>query len=165
MWSLVMITALAALTGFYTTVSQQASSVAENRKAMELAENMALYREAVIRYYTAHDVTNASASMQELKAEKVIPEWSTLYTDTAAPLWGNYRDAGGMIYVYATRLPPVNIASEMAELSRYSYFAGSYQQAGMVLKSPKYGNTGISLAALAGRSVPDNAPVWLGRRR
>jgi hypothetical protein len=165
MWTLLVLTVVAALTTFYAALNERTFSEADNRNSMELAESMALYREAVILYYTANNLTNTSVSLATLITANMVPTWSTLYTSSTAPIWANYRDAGGIIYVYATSLPPVDILSEIAQLSQNSYLAGAYRQTGTLLYSPVYGDTGISLAALASKSVPDNAPVWVGMRR
>ena len=165
MWNLFVITVLAAVAGVYTNSGERTISMMAHSKAKDTAESMALYREAVIQYFTANDITNQSVTMAMLKAANVVPTWSALYTMTGDSSWGNYRAADGTIYVYAVRLPRMSIQSELAHLSRNSYLVGTYKQSGNTLYSPVYGDTGISLAALTGRAVPDNAPVWIGYRR
>jgi hypothetical protein len=165
MWNLLMISVLTALVGVYANSGERTVAMIETNKARETAEGMALYREAVILYYTAHDVKNYSVSLEVLKTENLVPAWSTLSTGGAGSIWRNYRAADGMIYVYAGSLPPTNIQMEMAELSRYSYLVGVYRQSDMSLYSPVFGDIGISLAVLASKSVPDKAPVWIGHRR
>lgn len=165
MWGIVVAIVMATLTMVYATLNERTLAAVDDRRSAELAENMALYREAVIDYFTANDVTDTSVDLATLKAGNHLPAWSSLYTSPSAPAWSNYRDAGGLIYVYATAVPAVNIVHEMATLSRGSYNVGYYREADSSLQSPVFGDTGISLAALAARSVPDGAPVWLGRRK
>lgn len=165
MWSLVVVTVLAAVTSVYANFSERAAPMVESSKAREMAESMAVYREAVIQYYTANDLKNYSVSLSALKTAKVIPTWSTLSTLNTDPIWSNYRDAGGTIYIYAIKLPTSNIQVELAQLSRKSYLVGTYNKSSNLLYSPVFGDTGISLAALASKSVPDKAPVWIGYRR
>ena len=165
MWNLFVITVLGVLTGIYANFGERTVSMAQSNQARETAESMALYREAVIQYYTANDIKKHSVSLTVLKADHLVPTWSTLYTRSDESIWDNYRAADGTIYVYATTLPAKNIQAELVALSRNSYLAGVYKRSGQFLYSPVFGDTGISLAALASRSVPDNAPVWIGYRR
>lgn len=165
MWNLFIITVVASLAGVYVNSGERIILAAERNEARETAESMALYREAVIQYYTANNLTKHSVSLDALKTANLVPTWSTLYTRSAESIWDNYRAADGTIYIYASRLPRTNIQAELVELSRNSYLAGVYKQNGKRLYSPVFGNTGISLAALASERLPDNAPVWIGYRR
>lgn len=165
MWMFVVSIVIAAVFAFHAGRVEQNYFAADDRRAMELAESMALYREAVIRYFTLNDLTDASVSLDALRTAGLLPSWSSLYTHGSSVPWTNYRGADGTIYVYATAAPAVNIQAELAELSRNSLYAGAYRAGAGVLVSPVFGSTGISLAALATRSVPDNAPVWIGRVR
>jgi hypothetical protein len=165
MWNLFIITVLASLTGMYVNSGERVISVVERNEAKEMAESMALYREAVVQYYTANDITKHSVGLEVLKTANLVPAWSTLYTRSAESIWANYRAADGTIYVYAERPPTINIQAELARLSRNSYLVGVYQKKGKILYSPVFGDTGISLAALASKAVQDNAPVWIGYRR
>lgn len=165
MWNLLVISVLAAMTGVYTGFGQRAFDAADRNVSRETAESMALYREAVILYYTANDMKNHSVDIDVLKSTSLLPTWSTLYTRSAEAIWGNYRAADGTIYVYAITLPAKNMQAELVALSRNSILAGVYRRNGQFLYSPVFGDTGISLAALAGKEIPDNAPVWIGYRR
>lgn len=165
MWNLLVITVLASMAGVYANFSEQALYSIARNDAREIAETMGLYREAVIQYYTANDIKGHSVDLKVLKTASLVPAWSTLYTRSEESIWGNYRAADGTIYVYAKALPTMNIQSELARLSRNSYMAGTYRNKGKILFSPVFGDTGISLAVLADRNVPDNAPVWIGYRR
>lgn len=166
MWNLFIITVVASLAGVYVNSGDRTISMAARNEAREAAESMALYREAVIRYYTANaGLTKHSVSLEALKTANMVPAWSTLYTRSAESIWDNYRAADGTIYVYASSLPRTNIQAELVALSRNSYLAGVYKQSGKRLYSPVFGDTGISLAALASERLPDNTPVWIGYRR
>lgn len=165
MWNLLVISVLASMAGIYGNLNEQVLYDVQRNDAREIAENMGLYREAVIKYYTAHDTKNYSVSINVLKSENMLPQWSTLYTRSEESTWGNYRAADGTIYVYATELPPANILAELARFSQNSYLIGAYRKTDRTLHSPVFGKTGISLAVLANKSLPDNAPVWIGYRR
>jgi hypothetical protein len=165
MWNLVVITVLAAMASVYASLGERTAAVIEPAMSRDTAENMALYREAVIQYYTANDVKNYSVDLETMKAANVVPTWSTLYTNSATAIWANFRAADGTIYVYAASLPSMNIQADLARVSRNSYLVGMYKRQGQTLYSPVYGDTGISLAALASKHIPDNAPVWIGYRR
>lgn len=163
MWNLVVISMLAVLAAVYASLGERAHWQVERAAAEDVAQSMALYRDAVIRYYAANDLRNHSVSLDELKASGLIPQWSALFSRSEESIWGNFRAADGMVYVFATRLPATDIQAELARLSRNSYLAGAYRQLDQRLVSPHYGDTGISLPELADRAVPDKAPVWIGR--
>ncbi len=165
MWNLLVIAVLASMAGVYANFTDHALGGIERSDARETAESMGLYREAVIQYFTANDVKNFSVDMDALKTSNLVPTWSTLSSRSDESIWANYRAADGTIYIYATELPPMNIYSDLADLSRNSYLVGMYKKSGKVLFSPVFGDTGISLAALASKHVPDKAPVWIGYRR
>ncbi|MDB5773098.1 MAG: hypothetical protein JWM42_3472 [Burkholderia sp.] len=166
MWYLAILTVMMAMVGLYSEADQQLLVVAENRKPGTLAEEMALYRDAVTSYFTANDYRNITVPFATLKAANVVPTWSRLYSQSASPVWTNYRDAAGTIYIYAASLPSVNVVSDIVDLSHNSYLAGQYRAGATTLHSPVFGDTGVPLTSLLNeRSLPDGAPVWIGMRR
>jgi hypothetical protein len=167
MWSIFIVAMLATFGALFSGGHErEISTRLEDQRAMQLAESMALYREAVLRYFSVNSgQTSVSIANTDAQLLAMLPAWSSLQSAPASTPWRNYRDAAGIIYIYPAALPALNIQAELAQLSRNSHLVGSYRQSGMVLVSPVYGVTSISLASLAASGVPDGAPVWIGRIR
>lgn len=161
MWSLVVATVLVSATGVYSLMCERTLTAAQSNAALEVAGSMALYRQAVVDYFTANDVRGTSVSLAALKSSHMLPTWSLLYQQGAAPIWGNYRDANGIIYIYAMSLPAASVVDEMARLSNNSVLAGTYRNNAATLQSAVFGDTHIPVTVLAGKSIPDGAPVWI----
>lgn len=161
MWGLVVAVVLISAAAIYSTMAEQTVSTAQSNMAWEVAAGMALYRQAVIGYFTQNDVRNISVSLALLKSSNMLPTWSILYQQTAVPIWNNFRDANGTIYIYATSLPPTNIIAEVTLLSNNSVLVGTYSSKAATLQSAVFGNTNIPVTALAGKSIPDGAPLWI----
>jgi len=161
MWNMLVLTAMISLVGVYTIRNFETFAATDAGVAMSIADSMALYREAVADYFTQNDVLDTSVSFSALKSSHMLPAWSVLYQQSAAPIWNNYRDATGVIYIYASSLPPVNIAAAIAMKSQNSVLNGVYQSGVATLQSPVFGDTRIPVTALNGKSVPDGAPVWI----
>jgi hypothetical protein len=163
MWATMVVFVMAALTGFYMLPAERGRIAVEQRQARELAESMALYRQAVVSYYSANDVTGASIGIDTLKAAGVVPSWSALYTRSAQAIWGNYRDSAGVIYIYPATPAPRNIVGEVLALSGNSLNVGIYRASDRSLYAPADG-TRVALAPQAAAAIPDGALVWLAAR-
>jgi hypothetical protein len=163
MWAIAMVVAMAALTGIYMLPAERSAMAVQDLTARELAESMSVYRQSVVKYFMANNVTDTSISIDALKNMGMIPTWSTLYTQSSSVIWANYRDSAGVIYIYPTTMPSVNITSELKKLSQYSLNVGLYQASDNSLYSPVDG-TRVTHTSLASRSIPDNAPVWIAAR-
>jgi hypothetical protein len=161
MWSLAVAVVLVSVAAIYSTMGAQTLSVDQSNVAMEVAAGMGLYRQAVINYFTQNDVRGTGVSLATLKSSQMLPTWSILYQQANAPIWDNYRDANGTIYVYATSLPSTNIIGEITTLSNNSILVGTYRNSAATLQSAIFGDTNIPVTALAGKSIPDGAPLWI----
>lgn len=161
MWSLVVATVLVSAAGVYSITCERTLTAAQSNATLEVAGGMALYRQAVVDYFSQNDVRDTSVSLAALKSARTLPTWSVLYQQSGAPIWGNYRDVNGIIYIYATSLPPASVVDEMASLSSNSVLAGTYRRNAATLQSAVFGDTHIPVTALAGKSIPDGAPVWI----
>ncbi len=163
MWSAVIVFVMAALSGFYMMPAERSRIAVENLAAREQAESMGLYRQAVVAYFTAHDVTNTGVGMADLKSAGVLPAWSALSTRPAAAIWSNYRDSAGVIYIYAAKPAAPNIVSEVMKLSHNSLSVGIYRASDHSLYAPADG-TRVTLTTLGSATLPDTALVWLAAR-
>ncbi|MBP0597292.1 type IV pilus biogenesis protein PilM [Herbaspirillum sp. LeCh32-8] len=161
MWNVVVLAVMIAAAGVYTTRNFQTLGQAHEQLASADAAEMGVYRNAVIDYFSDHNVLNASVSTATLKSGGYLPAWSRLYQQSAPLTWANFRDAGGVIYVYGTSLPPQNLAAELARLANNSVLLGIYDSTHTTLQSPVYGETDIPVSAISSMSIPNGAPVWL----
>jgi hypothetical protein len=163
MWAITMVVVMAALTGVYMLPPERSAMAVRDLTARELAESMGVYRQSVVKYFSANNVTNTSISIDTLKSTGVVPTWSTLYTQSSTAIWANYRNSAGVIYIYPATMPSVNITSELMKLSQYSLTVGLYRASDNSVYSPVDG-TRVTHASLAAVSIPDNAPVWMAAR-
>ncbi|MBP1313326.1 type IV pilus biogenesis protein PilM [Herbaspirillum huttiense F1] len=161
MWGLIVALAMIAAGGFYCSTSSQQLAVVQSNRVRETAAEMALYRQAVIDYFSANDLRGTSVSIETLKSAHALPSWSLLYQQSDRLIWSNYRDQDGIIYVYGTSLPPFNILADLTQLSGNSLLVGVYRSGKSTLQSGLFGDTGIPVTALAGRAVPDGSPLWI----
>ncbi|NVE00139.1 type IV pilus biogenesis protein PilM [Massilia sp. BJB1822] len=137
--------ALGAVAGHAALSSRAEPARTVAARAEDLAQNMAVYRSAVVAYAAAH----AGFSGTVADAKLALPSWYV-----RLPWWSNYVD-GGMVTVYASSPPPLGFAAELQRVSRYSMLAGEAR--GGKLHTPAFGDTGIVLST----AVPNLAPVWL----
>jgi hypothetical protein len=165
MWPILVVAIMMSLTGFYQLIDKDGMAAREQARADHIADSMAIYRDAVAAYFTMHPAQFASIDINELKASNALPSWSTLYQDPATSIWRNYRDTDGVIYIYASSLPPVNISADIARLSENSLMAGQFRTGDTTLHSPIYGDTGIKLPPQAKAPIPNGSPVWIAMRK
>lgn len=163
MWNMFIVAAMAALTGVYMLPAERSQITIQNQQARELAETMGIYRQAVVAYFSANNVTNTSVSINTLKNAGMLPTWSILYTSSTTSIWANYRDSSGVIYIYPATTPSLNIVSELLKLSQNSMNVGIYRASDNSLYSPLDGIR-VTLGSLGAASIPDSAPVWIAAR-
>lgn len=159
MWGIALMAVLLALGGAWAHQAQRGETVGRQRTADATADEMAVYRGAVVRYFGAHDAErDTSVATATLRSEGMLRDWSTLPADR----WANYRAADGTIYIYAAASPGRDLGAAVAALAKGSRLAGVYRTGAATLYSPVHGDTGVPLAPLlARRAVPANSPVWL----
>jgi hypothetical protein len=165
MWAVLIVLCVTVLGGWYGWPAEQRHEAVVRQQAGDHAGTMKMYRKAVVAWFEAHDVTDTSVSLAELKEAGVLPGWSKLATGSEAESWTNYRDSTGRIYIFpaaaagaSAGAPPV--IAELLALSRNSLNVGIYRASDHTLWSPVDG-TRIALPPLGGAVIPDGAPVWL----
>jgi hypothetical protein len=162
MWNFVIISILAALTGFFAITNEESVEKGEGMIAVSMAESMNVYRQGVVSYFRTHTDVNVSIPNDVLVSSGAMPAWASPPPDSGMPVWSNYRDASGAIYVFSKVLPTVSFAAEIVALAKNSVLAGIYpKNGGTTLFSPLFGDTSIPLTALAGQGVPLGSPVWI----
>jgi hypothetical protein len=159
MWAVLIVVFVAALGGWYGWPAEHGREAVVRQQASEDAGSMGIYREAVMAWFKANDVTDTSVSLADLKLAGVLPAWSKLATVPTAA-WTNYRDGAGRIYIFPAAAGTRPIVAELLALSRNSLNVGIYRAADHTLASPVDG-TRIALPALGDAVIPDGAPVWL----
>lgn len=164
MWSVLIVAVLSALTAFYTNLDTKAMATLEQTRSDELADSMALYRNAAIVYFSGHPNETGSVTIETLIASGALPAWSALAEHPEKSIWAAYRDSNGLIYVYATSVPR-NIVSEVIRLASNSLMAGIYRSGDTTLYSPAFGDTRIKLPAAGAVTIPDGSPVWVAGTR
>jgi len=121
MWAVLIVLCVTVLGGWYGWPAEQRHEAVVRQDAGNHAGTMKIYRQAVVAWFQAHDVTDTSVSLADLKQAGVLPGWSGLATGSAAATWANYRDSAGRIYIFpaaAAGAPP--IIAELLALSRNS---------------------------------------------
>ena len=161
MWNLALLAVLVSLAGYYAGADKAGAEARRHARADSLAEDMALYRDAVARYFAGHAGGQRSVDLATLRASGALPAWSPLNGAAAATPWANYRNAAGTIYIYAARAPADNIVADIVRLSRNSVLAGVYRGGDSTLYSPIFGDTRIALPTPAEAAIPDGSPVWI----
>lgn len=148
MWVLTVVVIVTAITGHFATSYLNATeAVVAEKKASVLAVNMAVYRQAVLKYLRTNPAFNGT-----------VPDGSLTFPTgyTRNPAWTNIVSAGN-VAVYPGTTLPVDILSDLVRISEGSYFAG--RSTGGMIFSPVRGNTGITLPS----GTPNNVAVWAGR--
>jgi hypothetical protein len=165
MWNIFIITVMLATAGVYSSSAEQSYEIAKQATGRATAENMALYRAAVVQYFNAHDIKNHSAPPGQLK--NMLPTWFTLYAGTTSTTWANYRDANGVIYIFPaaseSASPSTSIVNEVLEVSQNSSLVGVFRASDATLYYPMDGKS-IGASSLLNQGVPDGAPVWVAMR-
>lgn len=170
MWNIVVLMVLMAVTGVLTLRTSAALVTAQGNLASTTAAEMGIYRAAVIDYFSDNDVVATQVNTAALKRGGYLPRWSRMYQDAGELKWRNYRDADGVIYVYAARvankhLAESSLAAELAKLAHHSVLFGVYRSSTASLHPPSGGSTPVPPLALSGMSIQDGAPLWLAMRK
>jgi hypothetical protein len=164
MWNFLIITVMLAATGVYTADVERNYTVAKQATNHASAETMALYRAAVVKYYTLHSsLTDHVVTPGALKGAHVLPDWFPMDASTH---WANYRDASGTIYIFPLAGPvssmteSTNIVNEVIEVSQNSSLVGVYRASDSKVYFPIDGGA-VSTSGLNMQPIADGSPVWI----
>lgn len=161
MWTFTVALMIIALSGLYMNIDKQQSANANQASSARIADSMAVYRDAVSRYFASRQTEYGSISNAALQAANALPSWYVGPSAAYGWNWANYRGSNGLIYIYATAEPQVNIAADIVKLSDNSILAGLYRDGDANLYSPVYGPTNIPLPPSALAPIPNGSPVWV----
>jgi len=153
MWMTWIMTALIAIAGGLALSDEVRSPPRlAMHKSADLADNMGVYRGAVIGFLAKTPSFATGTVPDEML---ILPSWYRPY-----PLWRNHVEADGSVTIYAAQLPPLSIMADLMRLSHNSMLVGAADTSTNTLRSPLFGDTRIKLPA----GIPDGSPVWLARR-
>jgi hypothetical protein len=158
MYALAIVLILAALGGVYATLhGDDATALPPPQVAQALAENLAVYRQAVLDYARLHPGTNRAVGNEQLRS--MFPAWY----GNVNPLWRNYI-SNGTVVTYAAARPPVNIVGEIETLGQGSLLVGQAYRGTVVHSGFANGDpTAESIWLPAGVKIADGLPVWMGQ--
>lgn len=149
MWNAMVLTVMMSVAGYYAMTGQERMMTAEQSQTVNLADDMAVYRQLVVNYFTANPGFTRNAAVPS--GDLTVPDW-------VKPLniarWSNYIDGDGTIYIFAAAPLPVSITSDIVKLSRNSVLAGEAVAAAggaLHLHAPADMDTQTTPRAIAGR--------------
>lgn len=168
MWYAMVFSVMLAVAGYYSgsapLVDEQAAA------ARNLATSMAIYRQLLIAYATAHP----SATARNVPLAQLTAYFPLGYTQESAQLWRNYVDSDGILYVYPARALALSITNELVALSQNSVLVGDAGIDGNLhapanLASfdslpPAVGHTSTDIPLPPGAAISAGLPVWLAFR-
>ena len=148
---------VALLAAFGNTVRRADAAVVVVR-GQDQASGMALYRDAVILYFTVNPAQFGRATAAQVSA--LLPNWST-----QGGWWGHYRGADGTIAVYALRAPDRTMIPDLLMLSQNSLLVGQFNTGDTYFR-PSMSNTAsaIPMAQFSTAAIPAGSPLWLAYR-
>jgi hypothetical protein len=152
MWPLLVLFSLTAAAGAFLVSQEAALGVAVQAQDASLARNLAVYRSLVVEHVRAAGVASGTVPDSAL----AFPGWYQRH-----PAWTNTVLADGTVVVYASGAVLPTLAAELTDFTQGSMLAGEARNApggGLVLYSPRHGDTGIALPPMRA-----GTPVWLAR--
>jgi hypothetical protein len=154
MYAIWVVIALATLTGTYALLGNESAPATTSPSEMSLAQNMSLYRQAVVAYAQANPSFAGSVPVNRL----------TLAAGTPDPVWRNYVTpnvgyVGSLVVVYAASPTAPAVVIDIEQLAQGSALAGSAY--GGAIDSP--GNPEVPLPGGVAASVPNGVPVWMAQ--
>ncbi|MBC7502290.1 MAG: type IV pilus biogenesis protein PilM [Herminiimonas sp.] len=184
MWNVTVLTVLLSLAGYYALGDQKRVDVTAASLPRNLALDMATYRDAVVRHFSLpanRSAADASADFSVL----ALPAWYRPQRSTSgAPLWRNYIDGAGIIYIFTATPLPVSITADIVRLSKNSVMAGdavtvgggqqlaapadmptsSIAAVGADIQNARDYGVHPAIAIPAAVGIPAGSPVWLANR-
>jgi hypothetical protein len=155
MYSLAVAVLLAAVIACYAVADDERVPVPPPRTAEALAQDLGVYRQAVLDYALVHPGTHGAVANAHLP----FPAWYT----TPNPLWRNYV-WNGTVVAYAAAMPSVDIVGAIVALSGYSLFAGQTLQGAVVPNGYTGSNpSAVGVALPATLTIANGLPVWMGQ--
>lgn len=158
--ALVLVSLLSLAIVYGGSANWQPQSLVARSDGVTQAAGMAVYRNAVIAYYTQNPTKFGSAAIGTLIGAGVLPSWSP-----QAPQFAHYRNADGSIVVYASAKTPPAMLGELLKLSRNSLLVGQYSSGDSYFRSAHYGPTTLPLPAPSVVPIPAGSPLWMAQVR
>lgn len=159
MWNIAVLAVLTSVIGMALIPNERGLSRVDDFNQRAQATEMAVYREAVIRFLDANPAATLPVSVATLRANKLIPDWSSLKSDGAALKWTHKMDAERILYVYPKVMPDKNLIPELLDISHRSALIAVYRASGSALYFP----TSATPYPVTVAGIPDGTPVWIAK--
>ncbi|MFZ2999115.1 MAG: type IV pilus biogenesis protein PilM [Undibacterium umbellatum] len=143
---------LTALTGWYVSLAWQVQPDSDAAAARKLAEDMAIYRQAVIRFSTQYPQLTGSIANTGNGIDPGIKEFfPPMYSPQFQEKWRNYITEDGLIYIYPAQEQVTGLCDAIVSLSGNSVLAG-FSAIDGTLHAPA--DIATSLAAGSSQDIP-----------
>lgn len=152
MWNSMVMAVLTALTGWYVSLAWQVQPDSDAAAARKLAEDMAIYRQAVIRFSTQYPQLSGSIANTGNGIDPGIKEFfPPMYAAQFQGKWRNYITEDGLIYIYPAQEQVTGLCDAIVSLSGNSVLAG-FSAIDGTLHAPA--DIATSLAAGSSQDIP-----------
>ena len=158
MFNVLIVAVMAALVAFYSARAPELDRLISHTQSRNLAGDMAVYRQAVVQYFSISGSTASSVAPEVLKAANLLPGWSPLAQSGDGGVWANHRMADGTIFVYAAGATPAEMMADLLELSKNSMQVGRYDDDCACFKPFLSGPVNIGLPL---NIIPNGSPIWI----
>lgn len=158
MWNFALLTAVAAMAGYYALLIEQGGAAVADARTAHLAAQMATYRSAVLTYARTHPGTPGQVATADL-----MPLLPASFSAASAENWRNYIDASKMTYVFAATPLTMNIVADVIKIAGNPLQVGSFVARDGTMRSPVYGELPLPIPSAILPQIPDGSPLWLGR--
>ncbi len=159
MFNVLIVAVMAALVAFYSARAPELDRLISHTQSRNLAGDMAVYRQAVVAYFSIPGKTGSSVAPEVLRDSNLLPSWSPLaQSGDGGGIWANHREADGTIFVYAAGATPPEMMADLLALSKNSMQVGQYHDdcACFLPFLPGAVNIGLPL-----NIIPNGSPIWI----
>jgi hypothetical protein len=158
MFNVLIVAVMAALVAFYSARAPELDRLISHTQSRNLAGDMAVYRQAVVQYFSIPGNGGSSVAPDVLKDANLLPTWSPLAESGDGGIWANHRMADGTIFVYAASATPVEMMADLLALSKNSMQVGQYDDDCACFKPFIPGPVNIGLPL---NIITNGSPVWI----
>ncbi|HYS66927.1 MAG TPA: pilus assembly protein PilM [Paraburkholderia sp.] len=156
MYALWIALSMAVITGVYSIVDTHYVQATPTLASASLAQSMAAYRQAAIKFALANPQTSGVVSSGALTPYLAAGMTNALWQVYVTP---NSDVAGSTVVIYTTSTSAAPAITGIEQLAFHSALAGVAND-GSVL-SP--GNAAVALPAAIAPAVPNGTPVWIAQ--
>ncbi|MET3133308.1 hypothetical protein AAKU55_003598 [Oxalobacteraceae bacterium GrIS 1.11] len=162
MFNIFILAVMVSLAAFYSSDQPRQEDLNAQARTRALASDMAVYREAVVRYFALPDNKGSEHTTVDgptLASAGLLPSWSPLAATGDGATWANLRD-DHIVYIYAKSALPVGVLSDLLALSKNSSQVGQYHVDCQCFQSAL---SAPVTKKLTSNNIPNGSPVWIAR--